>query len=701
MKRDPRAWRLGIDIGGTFTDGVLWNLETGERSTAKVLSTPDDLSRGFIDVVRRLLGSTGVEPSQVGYVAHGTTVATNAVLEHDLARIGYVTTKGFRDVFEIARQVRPDPYDVFTEKPPPLVPRQLCLEVDERTTAEGTIWQPLDESGVAATVKQLQEANVESVAVCLLHSYANPEHERRVGALLREALPMTVVSLSSDLAPEFREYPRACTVVINAGLVPVVASYLEKLEGELAVEGLEAELRVMQSNGGVLSFQQAREKPVRILESGPAAGVMGAVRVGEVIGVDDLVSFDMGGTTAKLGLIRGGRPRMSQEFEIGPHSRTRDWFSGASGYPILTPSVDLVEIGAGGGSVAWVDSGGKLRVGPRSAGAKPGPACYGLGGTEATITDANLVLGRLNPSRLLGGDLSLDEQAAHDAVGAVASTLGKDVVETAAGIVTIANSAMVRAVRMVSVQRGYDARAYMLAAFGGAGPLHALALADEMSMQRVIVQPQPGLASALGLLVTDTKHEYSSTWIRATGDVEPDDLEQRFQNLEGQAREALQREGLDEVDVRYERALDMRYSGQSYQLVVACDGAETAHQLLARAVDRFHEVHNANYGHADPSEPTEIVNVRVTGSGVIRKPSGLARWPHAPEPGVSENRRVYFDGHGFVDTPVWSRAALQPGWAGEGPAVIEEIDSTTLVHPGWTVTVLAGFELLLNRADDA
>jgi N-methylhydantoinase A len=696
-----RPWRIGVDIGGTFTDGILWNQDSGYRGEAKVLSTTDDLSRGFLEVVERLLDENGVATAELGYLVHGTTIATNAVLERRLASTAYVTTAGFRDVFEIARQVRPDPHDIFTVKPPPLVPRNLCFEVRERTSAEGEILVPLDEDDVRRVAGLLRDANVAAVAVCLLHSYAAPANERRVAEILADELPGVLVSASSDLVAEFREYPRACTVAINAGLVPIVAEYLDRIERHVRTLGFAGELRVMQSNGGVLALEEARAKPVHILESGPAAGVMGAVHVGELAATLDLISFDMGGTTAKLGLVRGGEPSMTQEFEVGETSRSRSWFTGASGYPILVPSVDLVEIGAGGGSIAWVDSGGMLRVGPRSAGSQPGPACYGRGGTEPTVTDANLVLGRLSPHGLLAGDLPLDVGAANDAIARVADRIGLSVSDTALGIVEIANVAMVGAMRTVSVQRGYDPRDFVLVAFGGAGPSHALALADEMGMSRVLIQPQPGIASALGLLVTDVRHEFSATRVQVLAQVRVDDLRASFAALEERGRSSLEREGVPDDARAYLRSIEMRYVGQSYQLVVPLEDGPLDEASLGRAVEEFHRLHELVYGYAESSEPTELVNLRVAAVGRIDKPQRLSAWPtsrrHADH-ASDERRQVCFREHGYVDAPIYRRTELPPGWQARGPAVIEERDSTTLVHPGWTAFVTGSYDLLLSRA---
>jgi N-methylhydantoinase A len=691
-----RPWRIGVDAGGTFTDAIVWNVDTGDWASVKVLSTADDPAEAFVAAVRRLLEEQAIAVDEVGYVVHGTTVATNAVIEGKLARTALVTNAGFRDILEIARQVRANPYDVFAEKPRPLVPRERCHEVTGRVAADGSELTPLDEEGGRAVAGAIADQGVDAVAVCLLHAYRNPEHERRLGALLRKALPGIPVTLSHEVAAEFREYPRACTAAVNAGLVPLVGRYLRRIQEALERAGIDAELRAMQSNGGVLSFQLARARPVYLLESGPAAGVIGTAYLGVRADAPDLISFDMGGTTAKLGLVRAGQPQMTAEFEVGKDAnQAREWFPGATGYPILVPAVDLVEVGAGGGSIAWVDSGGKLRVGPRSAGASPGPACYGFGGREPTITDANLVLGRLDPDYFLGGELRLDVDAAHRAVGHVAAQLGATVVETALGIVDIANAAMVRAMRIVSVQRGYDPRTFTLVAFGGAGPVHAAALAEHMHIPRVLVQPRPGVASALGLLVTDVRHELSQTRIEALDAVDPAELEAAFAELERRAARALDADGIEAGARAFGRRVEMRYVGQSYQLAVPLERDWLRDGRLDELERRFHATHEAAYGYSEPSERTELVTLRLTAVGTVAKPELSARGPVGVEPAA--RRRVCFGGRDYVDATVLERARLGPGAELAGPAIVEERDSTTVVPPGWVVTVDGSGNLILER----
>jgi N-methylhydantoinase A len=700
VTRSTASWRLGVDIGGTFTDAILWNDQTGFVAVSKVLTTPDDPSRSFKAAVDRLLDENRVAGRDVGYVAHGTTIATNAVLQRRLEPTGLVATAGFRDVFEIARQVRPDPLDVFAEKPPPLVPRRLCLEVRGRLTAEGAELAPLSEEDVRSAAAVFRREGIRAIAVCLLHSYRNRTHERRVGEILRDELPDAFVSLSSDLASEFREFPRACTAAINAGLAPVVSRYLQRIEDALTGAGFAAQLRIMQSNGGVLSLDVARERPVYVLESGPSAGVMGAAHLARALDEPDVISFDMGGTTAKVGLVRGGQAQMVTQIEVGREStHSRDWFAGANGYPVMTPAVDLVEIGAGGGSIAWIDSGNKLRVGPQSAGAAPGPACYGLGGCDPTVTDANLVLGRLNPEFFLGGEIQLSVAAAEAAIAPVAERIGRGTVDAAMGIVEIADAAMVRALRLATVQRGHDPRGFALVAYGGAGPLHAVALAAEMGIPRVIVQPRPGLASALGLLVTDVRHEYALTRLERTERADAGELEAAFAAMERQGRETLAREGVDDRAMVFERRADLRYYGQSYQLTVPADRRPIDRAAIAELVRAFNRTHETLYGYAEPSEPVEIVNVRSTAIGRLARPRATA--PADPDDrtdasAVKATRPVFFAGEGFVDTRIYDRYRLRPGECLDGPAVVEERDSTVLVHPRWTARVDDAGNLVLS-----
>ncbi len=726
-------YRLGIDIGGTFTDGILLNETTGEIRTAKVPSTPSDPSVGFLNVVDRMLAQGfprsrgkcpkdkgGLEqgalpPESVKYVVHGTTVATNAIIEGNLAKTAFITTEGFRDLLEIQTGIRPTLYDLQFQKLKPLVPRYLCFGVPERLDYRGEVLVPLDEDAVRCAVRELREEGVESVAVCLLHSYINPEHERRIGEILAAELPSVLCSLSSEVAPEFREYFRASTTVINAAIRPVVSRYLGNIQARVRRSGVTGEMLVMQSNGGVLTFEAAMDRPVFMVESGPAAGVIAASQLGETLGHQNVISFDMGGTTAKAGLIENGSPRVTKDYEVGGTAATTEHGSRGSGYPIRTPVIDLVEIGAGGGSIAWIDSGGILRVGPRSAGADPGPVCYGQGGTEPTITDANLVLGRISPDYFLGGEMRLDVDAARRAISErCADPLGMDVDEVALGIVEIANSAMVGALRRVSVQRGYDPREFMLVAFGGAGPVHANRLAAELEMPTVLVPMSPGTTSAMGLLVTDIKHDYSVALIQRADQIDLGVANQQFQRMKSEGQAALSREGVADEATRFIKQADMRYVGQSYELTVPLQENDLDAAALDEILAQFHQEHERSYGFKAEEEPVEFVALRLSAVGVIPKPqlrkvtsgadccktSGFP--PRAGEMSegqrgrdgdtttnaLKETRPVYFaETGGHVNCPIYDRYNLRSGDDIPGPAIIEETDSTTVIHPGYRATV--------------
>ena len=693
-------YRLGIDVGGTFTDGILINEETGETRIAKVPSTPNDPSVGFLEVVERILREADIGAADVGYLVHGTTVATNAIIEGKLTPTGFITTEGFRDMLEIQRQIRPSLYDLLFEKPRPLAPRYLCFGIPERLDAAGTVVTRLDEQAVATAAEQLKKEGVEALAVCYLHAYLNPAHETRTREIVHDVFPDAVVSLSSEVAPEFREYFRASTTLINAGVRPIVERYLSSIEARLRDSGLDGQLLVMQSSGGVLTFEAARTKPVFMVESGPAAGVIVSAYLGEVLGFDNILSFDMGGTTAKTGLIEHGTPGITKEYEVGTAARAEHGAKGA-GYPIRTPVIDLVEIGAGGGSIAWVDSGGVLRVGPQSAGADPAPACYRRGGTEPTITDANLVLHRLDPDHFLGGEMRLDEAAAWQAIKEkCADPLGLGVVEVALGIVEIANNAMVGALRRISVQRGHDPRDFVLVAFGGAGPVHANRLAAELDIPTVLVPMSPGTMSAMGLLVTDIKHDYSTTLIQRTDRLDAPLVSRLYQEMAARGEKALLAEGMGHASIAFERQVDMRYVGQSYELPIPC-GDDRVEDALEGMLRNFHSEHERAYGFSAPGEPVEFVTLRLTAVGSIAKPKLRELPARGGDVKAARRtvRRVYFAEAGdFVDCPSYDRYRLPAGGVIEGPSIVEEMDSTSVIHPGFRGEVDRYGSLLIRTA---
>ncbi|HWO71297.1 MAG TPA: hydantoinase/oxoprolinase family protein [Actinomycetota bacterium] len=660
--------RIGVDVGGTFTDGVA--VDEGGRVVGhrKEPSTPPAIEEGALVVVAALAG--GARPD---LVVHGTTVATNALIERGYARVGLLTTEGFRDVLAIGSMQRPDLYDVWQTKPDPIVPRRLRFEVPERVAPDGGVLRPLDEVAVARAARRLGRERVEAVAVCFLFSYANPAHERRAGAILRQLLPGVEVALSSEVAPIMREFPRTSTTAVNAALRPVVARYLRGF-GRRA----RASVLVMQSNGGVVPAREAARRAHELLVSGPAGGVVGATAFAAARGVRDLVTMDMGGTSFDTCLVLDGRPRVRGGSEV-------------AGWPILAPAVDLVTVGAGGGSLARVDAGGALRVGPRSAGAIPGPACYGRGGTHPTVTDANLLIGRLDPERFLEGRLPLDLEAAARAVhDHVARPLGIPLEAAAHAVVEVASATMARALRVVTVGRGRDPADLPLVAFGGAGPLHAARLAEELGSPRVLVPPLPGFVSALGLLATELRTEAAET-VLAAGRGAPGtaSLERTAARLSRIARRRL---GEDTAAVAL--AVDLRYEGQGYELTVPLE--DTTPAAIARAERAFHALHDAVYGHAAPEEPVEVVALRATasapGAGFVPRPI-----PERPAPAPTTVTKVW-DGAAWVETPAFDRTDLPPGWETRGPVLVLEGECTTWVPAGWAVAVDPWGTLEVSRA---
>ena len=692
-----KRFRIGVDIGGTFTDGTLIDSSTGEVTTSKVLTTPVDPASGFISAVNKLLGvNNEVDPDEIEHVVHATTVATNAIIEGKTAKTAFVTTEGFRDMLEIARQIRPSLYDLQFEKPKPLVPRQLCFEIPERLDAKGNVVTPLDEKALAQIVDQIAETGVTAIAVCLLHSYRNPDHEQKVGEAIKAKIPDVKLSLSSEIVPEFREYLRASTTVINSAVAPIVSTYLASIIEKLHSANINSELLVMQSNGGVYPAESASESPVFMVESGPAAGAVAAASIGSELGYPNVISFDMGGTTAKASLIRDGQPNITKDYSVGGAAQSGTGaFGGASGYPIRTPVVDLVEIGAGGGSIAWVDSGGALRVGPQSSGADPGPVCYGLDGKEPTITDANLILGRLDPNYFAGGEMTLDTEAANNAISEYcAEPLGLSIEAAAHGIVEIANTAMVNALRLVSVQRGHDPRDFILMGFGGAGPAHVVRLAEQAGIPQVLIPAEPGTTSALGLLVTDVRMESSATLIERSDQIELSKITNEFERLENSGRIAHSSAASASGEPIFERSVEMRYWGQSFELSVPVPDRKIIDaDWMSELIESFHESHNTAYGFRADDEPVELVNLRLTTIGKIARPQLRKLDINSPDAKVAikGKRPVYFGTDssegGVIHTTVYDRPKLPAGSVFNGPAIVEEPDCTTVIQPSWSVTV--------------
>lgn len=685
-ERASLPYRIGVDIGGTFTDLVAFDERTGHIYNYKVSTTPTQPEKGFIECLRRFLHDSKTRSHRVKSIVHATTVATNAIIGQtglELPRAALITTEGFRDVLEIGRQNRPELYNFHFTKPKPLVPRSRRFEVSERVDHQGKILRALTEENSQEIAKTVSQAGVKTVAVCLLHSYANPKHEDLLGETLQTSNPELNVSLSHQVLPELREYERTSTTVLNALLIPVLSRYLEELSKLLHDEGLDSTVYVMQSNGGMASSQAICKVPARAIESGPAAGVIAASFLADQLAERNILSFDMGGTTAKAGLIRNGEIQVTTEYEVGGRIHSGRIVRG-SGYPVRFPFVDLAEIGAGGGSIAWLDTADQLHVGPHSAGADPGPACYGQGGTEATVTDAHVVLGHLNPNQLLGGNLKLKAELAQDVLSRIAKRLKLSLEETALGILQIADSHLSKLIRIVTVERGHDPKDFLLVAFGGCGPMHASIVARELGIKRILIPPHAGLASALGLLVTDFIHDSVQTYLTTSEEANLDIVELQLRQMEMRAHALLVEEGVGEDDIVQIRSFDMRYAGQSHELEVNLEGRTLNPATIAGAVEAFHAKHETTYGFSRPSEKTEIVNLRVKSIGVTPKPILETKPEEKSNPTniLKEKRPVYYPSGRILECPVYERNRLLPCTLLEGPAVIEDYDSTILLHPG-------------------
>lgn len=680
--------RVGVDSGGTFTDIAIYDRKTGRLAVWKVSSTPRDPSEGIVAGVRQGLVEQGFAGGDVAFLGHGTTVATNALIEQRFARTGLVTTRGFRDIVEVGRQMRPRLYDVQVEKIPPVVTRDLRLEVAERLRFDGSEETPLDEDGLRDVARQLKAEDVEAVAVCFLFSFLNPEHERQAARIIAEELPGVYISTSHAIAPEIREYERFSTTTVNAALGPVMKAYLDRLTPGLAAIGVTVEPRITQSNGGIISAANASRLPVRTVLSGPAAGVMTALALGTRAQMPDIITFDMGGTSTDVALIDKGRPQVATDLEV--HGR-----------PIKSPMLDIHTVGAGGGSIAFVDEGGHLKVGPRSAAASPGPVCYGLGNEEPTVTDANVVLKVLNPTHLLAGRMPIDRPRAVAAIGRLAEKLGLGVMETAQGILSVVTANMARAIRVISVERGYDPRDYALMAFGGAGPLHAARLARELGIARILVPRNPGIACALGLLVTDLKTNFAAGRLMRFGENTMAELEAAFAPLEAEALTWFDNEGIAQADRAVARSLDMRYVGQGHELAVPCPAGALDAGSIPLIRSAFEAVHQHVYGFVAADEAIEIVTLRLEATGTVAKADLPA---HAKATGSVEDaktgaRDVWLpECAGAVDCPLYDREKLGVGHIIAGPAVIDQMDSTTLILPGQTARVDAWLNLVIEEA---
>ena len=690
--------RLGVDIGGTFTDIIVLGPD-GTVHARKVLSTPDDYSRAIEDGVTGLLADAGIAPAGVSELAHGTTIATNALIERRGGKVALVTTRGFRDVLELARFRSPRLYDLGFRKPEPLVERRLRFEIEERTNGKGEILTPVDEADLNRLAERLREERVEAVAVCFINSYVNPENELKARRQLQDLLPEVPISASAQLLPQIQEYERTSTAVVNAYVRPVVETYVTSLEARMRRVGVTVPLTIMQSNGGVLPARLAAANPVCIIESGPAAGVVGAGRLGALVGVRDLLVLDMGGTTAKASLVRDGEFTIVPESEVASGAAAGHRLLQGAGYPIQVPTIDIVEVGAGGGSIASVDAAGGFQVGPRSAGAAPGPVCYGRGGEHPTVTDANLVLGYLNAETLVGGELPLDADAAHRAIADLGERIGQSSIDTAYGVHRIANANMMRALSSVSSERGLDPARFTLVAIGGSSGVHSADLAETLGIRRILAPPFAGLFSALGLLFADLEHHLVRAFYRPVADTTPDDFNAAAQPLVDDAHRLLASEGFtDPGDRGVVVEASVKYVGQTSALPVRCRTFPADATALAVLAEDFADTHQRQYGYRSDGEALQIVALTVIGRGVPAAPRVPERLVRGREwiSGGGERSAFFGPSHGWRSAAVLPRTGLCVA-PREGPLVVEEYDTTIVVPPGWQASRDGWNNVLVDR----
>jgi N-methylhydantoinase A len=680
--------RIGIDTGGTFTDIVSVDGHTGAMQVTKVASTPANPAVGLKRGVEAILAQSGVPLDDLAGLAHGTTVATNALLQGEIASLGLIVTEGFRHILEIARQAVPQGYgnSYFWVKPERIVPLHLVREIGGRMNFRGEELRPLDEASVRGAAAFYRERGVRAIGICLIHAYANPAHERRAAEIFREVYPEATLSLSSEVLPEYREYERAITTLVDAFVKPHMARYLARVHDELG-EGLrEKPFLVMQSSGGVASAGEVVKKPITTALSGPAAGALGAAVIAEIAGFRDVVTLDAGGTSTDLCLIEGGKPHLTNGGSVGP-------------FPVRIPMIDIATIGTGGGSIAWITREGHLKVGPRSAGAEPGPMCYPNGGTEPTITDANLVLGRIPPA-LIGGGIALDVERARSGIAALAKRLPGSMTpeQLAHGIIEIANWNQANAIRQMTIQRGIDPRGFALLSFGGAGPAQSPAVMELIGMQACIVPPNPGNLSAFGLLAVDWRTDHIITKVMHEDAIELAAVALRYAALEAGAMDTLRRDGIAEDRIRLVREADIRYAGQSMEVRVPAPSGAIEAGFLRALIDAFHAAHLKTFGYNYAGEQkVEIVNLCVSGFGLIERPS-IPRLASEKAAVTTKAMRQVFFGNAFVGTPIYDRAALPPGHRLDGPAVVEEFGSTTVVFPGQTLAVDPHGILVIRQA---
>ena len=685
-----KYYRVGIDIGGTFTDIVF----LGDDGTVKVIkesSTPDDYSRAVITGINSGITELSINPENIVEVNHGFTVATNAILEGKGERMALITTKGFRDVLELSRIRTPKLYDLYYQKPAPLVERRFRLEVDERINHRGEILKPLNVKDVGLAVDLIDNESINSVAVCLLHSYANSQHEEMIVDIIKSRLPNIHLSISSQLLPEMKEYERTSTTVINGYVRPVVENYLLKLSDQLKAIGVKVPVSIMQSNGGRIPVEVATKKPMFCIESGPAAGVVGAFIIGKQLNQDNVITFDMGGTTAKASIIEDGEMLLAPEYEVGGGMNVGHRLLRGSGYILRVPAIDIAEVSAGGGSIAWTDKAGGLQIGPKSSGAVPGPACYSLGGVDPTVTDANVVLGYLNSKALLGGRFPIESQKAFDAISDnVGKSIGVTDVEAAWGVHVLANSNMGRALRAVSSERGRDPRKFSLMAFGGGGPIHASGLSETLGISRIIIPPSPGVFSAFGLLFADVEHHFVQTYFESLDNLDFSHINSILDKLKNEGETLLNKEGFNKSNQMFNLQLDVKYSAQTSELTININDKKIDKDSLKNIRQRFMDEHDKTYGYK-VEEPIQLVSIRIVAKG-ISKHSRIPQHLQFDSSALFElsgdkTREVYFGSDlKYVATPIISRLNLDSKGS-KGPLVIEEYDSTTVVPPRWSVSI--------------
>ncbi|MCL4516679.1 MAG: hydantoinase/oxoprolinase family protein [Firmicutes bacterium] len=669
--------RIATDIGGTFTDLVYLDEKTGRVGFAKVDTTPPNFEAGVINTI----GKAGIDPREVDFFVHGTTVIINALTERKGAKTALITTKGFRDVLEIGRGNRPDLYNFYYRKPKPFVPRYLRFEIEERINYKGEVLKPLKEEEIHRAIQRLRAEGVEAVAICFLHSYVNPAHERRCAEIVRAEWPEVALTVSHEITREWREYERTSTAVLNSYVMPTARQYIDRLAERLEHLGVGRSRYIMQSNGGTTSFQQARHSQIQMVESGPVAGIFGASVVGRLLDEKNVIALDIGGTTVKCSLIENFEMKVTTEYKI-------EWTREFAGYPIKIPVVDIVEIGAGGGSIAWIDAAGSLHVGPQSAGAVPGPVCYSRGGTSATVTDANLVAGRINPNYFLGGEIKADIAKAQEAIGHLAERLGVTTDEAALGIIRLANANMVNALKLVSVRRGHDPRDFALVAFGGGGSMHAMALARELRVKKVVIPVAPAVFSAWGMLMTDLRYDVIQTSIRRADQFSPEDANALWRELEAEAAKHYVNERIRPEQVVFSRFADMRYLGQEHTVKVPVPTVKLDEALLEETRVRFHQLHEQSYTFRLES-PIEYVNFHLTAFGTVSKPElvKLTTRGVAAREAMKGIRKVHFDQEGWQEAVIYERSKLAAGATLTGPAVVEEPAASTVVFPGQRLTV--------------